>query len=255
MSSKQVFGKLKIGMSCWSDKPWKTVQIASDAGFNCVVIDFEHGGCSISEIEPAAALARALDIILLVRVRSASDIGVVLDCGANGVLLPHVESSEHAVKLAILAKYPKDGKRSLSSTRLQQFSSGINIEEAIVSANRNTFVLAMVESASAVRQINEIVSVPQIDGVVVGSLDLSADLGCPEKYEDPRIHEAHHIVAQVCQRYNKIFGVFWRDSTSIKDMVSLKPDLIITKSDESYFIAAATKEIINIKNKFVSRIE
>ncbi len=237
----------RIGMLCWSGEPWKTVRLAAEAGFNCVVIDCEHGGATAGVVEAAAALARAVDVLLLVRVRSSEDIGTVLDCGAHGVLLPHVESADQAALAAGLAKYPGMGRRSLSSTRLRQLYRGVSLSEAILAANRETLVFVTVESASAVAAVDQIAAVPQVDGIVVGALDLSTDFGSPGEFGAPNVLDAHRAVAKACREKGKRFGAFWQAPILSREIASLAPDLVIAGSDDSHFVRAASKCAVDIR--------
>lgn len=233
-------------MLSWSGEPWRSVQLAADTGFHFIVVDFEHGGAACADVEVAAALARALGIKLLVRIRECSDISTALDCGAHGVLIPHVETAEQAKNYSAFAKYADEGHRSLSSTRLWNFGEKGDWIETVKLANKNSIVIVIVESLGAISQISQIASVPQVDGIAIGSMDLSAELGSPGATESMTILDAMRQAADACHASGKIFAAFWKPSAA-PHIFSLSPDMIIAGSDLTFYYKGAREEISQIK--------
>jgi 4-hydroxy-2-oxoheptanedioate aldolase len=229
-------------------EPWAAVRLASQAGFNAVCIDCEHGCATTQMIEPAGALAAAIGMSLFVRVRSRADVGVVLDCGAHGIVCSHVQTPDEARSWGKLAKYPPLGGRALSSTRLHRRFSDGSLSEKIIKANEQTLVFVTIETPSGLRALDEIAAIQQVDGLIVGPLDLSTELGHPGDVLHPNIVRAHQEVADSCRANGKQFGAFLSGELMSSPVASLNPDLILAGTDSSYLLASASADVRMIRD-------
>ncbi|HVW44314.1 MAG TPA: aldolase/citrate lyase family protein [Amycolatopsis sp.] len=186
-------GGTAVGLACHTGDP-HTAETLALAGFDYLYLDQQHSaGGLASPVEMLRATART-GTTPLVRV-AANDpvlIGRALDAGAEGVIVPMVESAEDARRAAAAAHYPPEGMRSWGPTRS---AFGLGPDPATV--NREVLCLVMIETAAGVAKAGEIAAVPGVHGVYVGPGDLAVSLGLPPA-EGPR-HERHRAaVRDIC---------------------------------------------------------
>lgn len=120
----------------------------------------------------------------------------LLDAGADGVIVPQVSRREDIDQIVQGLRYPPEGQRGYGVAAAHRF--GRAFEAYVREANRSLSLIIQVESAEAVRRIDELVSHPAIDGVMVGPYDLSGSLGMPGRLTHPRVLEACERVIQAC---------------------------------------------------------
>jgi 4-hydroxy-2-oxoheptanedioate aldolase len=139
-------------------------EVVAGSGADFVVVDLQHGATSEAELPGIAAAVTGAGAVPLVRTRSPSfaDVGRPLDLGARGVVVPNVRDAEHAREVVAACRYAPAGGRSIG--RL----SG-DVEQPLV--------IVMVESATALDDLDAVLAVEGLDGVYVGPGDLSLSLG------------------------------------------------------------------------------
>lgn len=186
----------------------EVVEAAAAAGFDLVVLDCEHGPFGVEALAPLIAAAHGAGIHAMVRVAANDEqqIGAVLDCGADGVLVPHVGSGEDARRVALASRYPPSGDRSV---HLSVRAAGYGDKSDYLStADRSVAMLAMVESADAHTRLDEILITDGIDGIFVGPMDLAASLGLAGSPSDPRVVAAASDIISRAQLAGKSTSIF-----------------------------------------------
>lgn len=145
------------------------------AGFDWLCLDLQHGFGTLEDLLPAVHAAELHSVPLLVRPPLCAPwiIGRALDAGCNGVIVPMVNSSEEARAAVSACRYAPDGTRSWGPSRIMLREQDYRAERA----NQNVTCIVMVETRRAVEQLEEIASVPGINGVFVGPSDMAVDLG------------------------------------------------------------------------------
>ena len=154
------------------------VEILAVSDLDFVILDAEHFPFDRSRIDSCLALGKALNFPILVRVpnSSHSEILKVLDAGAIGIVVPHVDSVPKAKEIVKAAHYGSGGRGYAGGTR----SSGRlsrPMSEVIEEAKKRTIVIAQIEEASGVNSIDEIAAVDGLDAVFLGPSDLSLSYG------------------------------------------------------------------------------
>ncbi len=151
-----------------------TAEIMAAQGYDSLTIDLQHGALDYSAALTMLQAVRASGVTGMARVPwlEAGAIMKVLDAGAYGVICPMVNSRAEAEKLVSLIRYPPDGTRSFGPTRVT-FSAGADYG---AKANEEVICFAMIETADAVANLDEIVSTPGLDGVYIGPADLTLGL-------------------------------------------------------------------------------
>jgi len=168
VSADDVRRKWSRGEAChglWSLLPGVvTAEVLARTGPDYVVVDLQHGAATEAELPGLAAAIRAAGAVPLVRTRSPlfADVGRPLDLGAGGVIVPNVRDADHAGEVVAATRYAPAGGRSIG-----RLSGGAD----------EPLVIVMVESATALDDLDAILAVEGLDGIYVGPGDLSLSLG------------------------------------------------------------------------------
>lgn len=174
----------------------RIVEIAGYADLDYVIVDNEHGAINDETLENMVRAGERVDLTVLVRIVENRDsiILKVLDLGADGVLVPHVCTKEAAQAAVQAARYYPDGHRGQMSTGRRAGYGSINSREYLTGMSKEVMVMLMIEDAEGVENIEEIVSVPGIDVIVVGQGDLSQSMGLLGQPNHPDVLEARDRV-------------------------------------------------------------
>ncbi len=181
-------------------------EILADAGFDWLAADCEHSDTSIEQVTNMARAVQGRST-MLVRVRECDTLAIrqALDIGTEGVIVPLIETPEQATHAVRAAKYPPQGVRGYSFGRSNDW--GINFDGYAAAANDRIVVIAMIESALAVENIDAILAVDGIDGVYIGPYDMSGSYGITGQTSHPKIMEARQLVLDACANAGKAAGV------------------------------------------------
>lgn len=192
-------------------------------GFDLYILDAEHGTAGPPE---AAAVVRACEgagLAPLVRPRGpdAKLILQFLDAGMTGIMLPGARSEGDVKRLVEAVKYPPAGLRGIAPVRANGFLLGAEKQEAwIARANRETLVLPQIETKEALERVEEIASVPGIDGFIVGPRDLALAMGFPDGPGHPEIESAIDRVVAVAKRHGLVVGTVAPTGARAKDLAA-----------------------------------
>ncbi|MBT9386645.1 aldolase [Pseudooceanicola sp. CBS1P-1] len=187
----------------------ESVLLARGAGFDFVVIDMEHGPIALGDMAQAAAAARAAGLPLWGRVTgpAAADVARVLDCGASGVVVPHVDSAAQARHVAGLCRFAPRGRRALPGPLPALDYRVVAAGPLCREAEQNTQVIAMIESAAGLSEVEAIAAVPGIDMLMIGSNDLADGLGHRGDLAHPQVRAAFARIAAAARAAGIGFGV------------------------------------------------
>jgi 2-dehydro-3-deoxyglucarate aldolase/4-hydroxy-2-oxoheptanedioate aldolase len=166
--------------------------IAAAAGAEFLLLDMEHSGLGLDTIKSQLAYARGLDLVPIVRVPGPQYqmIAPVLDAGAKGIMVPMVESAETARAIVAATRYPPAGVRGAAfGVAHDDYRPGA-VADKIARANAQTIVIAMIETAKGVDQVEQIAAVDGVDLLWLGHFDLTNSLGIPGQFEHPRFQAA-----------------------------------------------------------------
>lgn len=182
-------------------------EILANTGFDWIAADCEHTDIGI---EGFAAVARSMygrGPVPLVRVRENDTLAIrqVLDIGAQGVIVPLVNTAEDAQKAVDAVKFPPDGIRGFAFFRANDW--GMNFDEYAGRANQETVVIVMIETKEAVDNIDAILAVEGIDGVLIGPYDMSGSYGVIGQTSHPFLLQARRRVVEACQEAGKSAGL------------------------------------------------
>ncbi len=186
-------GKPALGCSLMFPSP-QLVEMLGHAGFDWVLLDCEHGSLSLSDVEVMAMAADAVGITAIARPRSnaAADIAAVMDRGVAGVQIPHIDTKDDALRAVAAVKFGAgDGYRGLAAgTRPDRWGLGAKMPDFVEQANARSLVCVQLESALAIQNAAEILTVPDIDVFFIGPSDLSQSMGFPGNPKAPPVATA-----------------------------------------------------------------
>ena len=184
-------------------------RILQSCGFDFFIIDCEHGSFDYSQVASMVAVAKAVDLPVLVRIPGALREPVLrlMEMGADGLMLPSTDTPELARKLVEYAKYAPMGKRGMSMMRAHNRYIPVPDPVAYMKqANEDTILIAQIESAEGVGNIDEILSIDGIDVAFMGPNDLCCDLGVTGNQKAPEYLECVDKVIAAAKRHGKYCG-------------------------------------------------
>ncbi|MFZ7101440.1 MAG: HpcH/HpaI aldolase family protein [Peptococcaceae bacterium] len=206
------------------------IEMTALAGFDFVFIDTEHTSFSIRDCEVLIRTAEARNTIPLIRIfdKSPQTILHYMDIGAMGVIVPGVESGEEVKNVVNAVKYYPQGNRGLCpTTSAADFGMKATLKDYTKEANNETVVFGIIESKQAVENINDILSVEGLDGVLIGTTDLAQSLGCSGEYNHPEVNEMFEKVVQACLAKNITIGAVIREGEIPKKYFDLGVNMVI----------------------------
>lgn len=205
-------------------------EILADVGFDWLFVDGEHGPLTIHDIE-GILQAVGHRTPCLVRVPAAGEIPIktVLDLGADGIIVPQVNTAEETERIVQWARYAPLGSRGVGLARAHGY--GRRFKEYVETANERTTVVVQAEHIRAVENIESIVKVPGIDAVLLGPYDLSASLGKMGQIDDPAVLSAIDRVTTVCQAAKIPLGYFGVTSSAVQPFIDRGYTLITSGVD------------------------
>ena len=195
-------------------------EIMAMSGIDMICIDNEHYPFSVNTVERIARAAHIHGASVFMRVPGddPARIAQMMDCGLQGIKVPHVESRAQAQAIVDAVKYAPMGTRGFCPiTRAACYGNGMTPEEFARISNENTFVVPQIETKEGVEDIDHILSIPEVDWVPIGPSDLSASYGCPGSYDDPRVVGAIQTVREKSKALGKSGGVMCHSPQAIAD--------------------------------------
>jgi len=211
MLARKIKEKMRRGepsIGSWMSMAHPSIaEILAMAGYDWVVIETEHTAIDVSEVLRLIIAIEQRGSIPLVRLAWNDPIQAkaVLDSGAAGVLVPMVNSKAEAELAVQMTKYPPLGFRGVGLARAQGY--GEQFDAYVKNANADTLLIVQIEHRDAVANIEEILSVPGIDGTFIGPYDLSLSLGIPGQTGHPEVLAAKRKVLEATLAHGLIAGV------------------------------------------------
>lgn len=194
------------------------VEIMAGEGFDFIVVDMEHTAIDIRSFHDAALAVKGTGCDIFARLTSCDpdQAKKVLDNGANGIIVPSVNSREDAQRAVSIAKFPPAGVRGASLCRATDY--GKNFTQYFDAHNDDVMVVVMLEHIAAVDNLDEILTVPGIDATFIGPYDLSVSLGIAGQLEHPGLLDAQKKVIEACKTHDVPVGmhVVPVDNTELK---------------------------------------
>ena len=237
-------GELAVGIGLRQARTVDIGPIMKSCGYDWLFIDMEHNTMTLDTAAQISVAAQAAGITPVVRVHALAlhDATRVLDGGALGVVVPHVDTPERAAEIVDWCKYPPIGHRSITGALPQLGFEATPIPEATAAINAATLVVVMLETPLAIDNASAIAAVPGVDALLVGTNDLTIEMGIAGQIGHERVAAAYEKVLGACQAhgtYAGLGGVYRPDL--MERYIGMGFRLVLAGNDLP-FMAAAAKE-------------
>ncbi|MFQ5958662.1 MAG: HpcH/HpaI aldolase/citrate lyase family protein [Alphaproteobacteria bacterium] len=208
-------------------------------GFDSLTVDTQHG---LVDYSSAVAMLQAIsttETVPMARVPWLEP-GIVmkmLDAGAYGIICPMINSRDEAERFVGACRYAPEGYRSFGPTRALLYAGA----DYAAHANETVLAIAMIETAKALDNLDDILATPGLDGIYIGPSDLSLALGCTPKLDptEPRALEAIETILKVAIRHGVAPGIHCQTPAYARRMIDLGFRLVTLWSDNGLLGAAA----------------
>jgi 2-keto-3-deoxy-L-rhamnonate aldolase RhmA len=212
-------------------------------GFDFVVFDQEHAPLGPDAIDLMVLAARASNIAGIVRVGDPSDANIlsVLDCGASGVLVPHVATVEKAEAIVSACRY-RSGHRGFANTTRAGGFGQVSFSDHMDVQDSEVACIAMIEDVDALKEIDGIVRVKGLDALFIGRGDLTAALGAPSM-TSPETHEIVAPIMDAARAADMPVIMLCPDRADSIAMAKLGASAFMASSDYGFLISAARQAL------------
>lgn len=219
-------------------------KIMSTCGYDWLFIDMEHNSMDIDIASQISVAAQDAGITPIVRVPDFAHHHAtrVLDCGAMGIVFPHVDDATTAQRLVSNCLYPPNGHRSMTGVLPQLDFKQKPIAEVAKLINDSMLIVIMLESPEAISNVDSIAAVEGVDVILIGTNDLCMEMGIPGDYNNPKVKEAYRKVIEACKKHGKtpgMGGVYNEELMS--EYIGMGMKFILSGSDLSFMMQSASQ--------------
>ena len=198
-------------------------EVMCEAGFDWLCIDIEHSQINIDNLLNLIIAIQGKKMKAYVRVGSndPSTIKRVLDSGADGIIIPQINTVDEAKRAIKNVRYSPMGERGLGLARAQGY--GFNLENYLKGKARNIELIVQIEHYKGIKNLHQILSLEGLDGSFLGPYDLSASIGIPGKFDSKKFKDLVTEYNDVTSKFTKKKG-FHVVSKNIEDVTQKKSE-------------------------------
>ncbi|NLJ49531.1 MAG: hypothetical protein GX428_08105 [Candidatus Atribacteria bacterium] len=234
-------GKIVVGSEVNEVRSPAIAEIYAAAGLDFIVVDMEHTSFTISEASQIYRMARNCGIAPIVRI-PVIEYEVIcrnLDQGARGIVVPRITSSEEILQVIEIMKYPPKGKRGLypGGTAVGYYPT--TPADFIQDQNESTLLIVQIENHQAVQNLDSILSIPEIDVILIGPADLSLSIGHPCEFFDEDVLSLMKKVIHKCRNFKVPSGVAYADPNLAKSWIPEGVQFFWVNSDINMLLTGA----------------
>ncbi|RMF92241.1 MAG: 2,4-dihydroxyhept-2-ene-1,7-dioic acid aldolase [Nitrospinota bacterium] len=245
---KSIWASGGVVVNGWLSIPSSfSAEVMAHQGFDSLTIDMQHG---VVDYQVAVTMLQAISntpAVPLARVpwNNPAYLMKILDAGVYGVICPMISTREQAEALVQACKYPPQGYRSYGPVRASLYAGADYAEHA----NEEILVIPMIETAEALKNLDDILSVPGVDAIYVGPSDLSLALGCRPRLDqtDPPVVEAQKKIVEACKRHGVVAGIHNSTAQYALRMIEEGYQLVTLASDSRFLAAKAAEEVAAVR--------
>ncbi len=249
---KSIWARGEAVVNGWLSIPSAfSAEVMAHQGFDSLTVDMQHG---VIDYQVAVTMLQGISTtgaMPLARVpwNDPARLMKILDAGAYGIICPMVNTREEAEALVRACKYPPRGYRSWGPVRASIYAGADYGDHA----NDDIVVMPMIETAEAMKNLDEILSVPGVDGVYVGPSDLSLALGLKPRLDqtDAPVVEAQQKIVEACKRHGVVAGIHNSTATYALKMIAAGYQFVTLASDSRHMAAKAAEEVAVVRKSGV----
>ena len=238
-------GGLALGVGLRQSRTVDVAKAMKTAGFDWLFIDMEHNAMSIDTATNIAVAAQDAGITPILRVPGFEHhhASRALDCGAQGIVFPHVDDAATAKQLASYCRFPPAGKRSMTGALPQLDFAKHPLGEMADALNKACITVMMIESPQGVEEAEAMAALDGVDVLLIGTNDLCFEMGIPGQFDHPKVKEAYAAVIDACRKHGKhpgMGGVYSPDLA--KGYIGMGMRFILAGSDLAFMMAGASQQ-------------
>ncbi len=236
-------GEVVLGLSVRMVRSGEIAKVAKACGHDWVFIDMEHAPITLEKAAEISIAALDTGITPIVRVAGHEQFHMarVLDSGAMGVVVPHVNTAEEARHAVACCRFPPVGHRSVAGGYAQLGYGSLPAKEATQTLNKNTLLAVMIETPESVENVEEIAAVDGIDVIYIGSNDLLMEMGLPGQFDGKELEKAAQRIIDASLANGKFPGIGGiRDAEMATKFVRMGSRFLTTHSDFAFLMEAAS---------------
>jgi 2-keto-3-deoxy-L-rhamnonate aldolase RhmA len=222
-------------------------ELIGNLGFDYLWIDTEHTAIDLYCLQQHLIAARAAGVSAIVRVpwNDAVRVKPILEMGPDGIIFPMVNSYEEAKKAVESCMYPPKGVRGFGPRRAIQFGN-LDVQDYLNDVDGKLLKFVQVEHIEAVRDLERILTITEIDGLVIGPCDLAASMGKIGKWDDPEVLNIIKLVINKVRSVGKPIGVSYGACTyeDIQGWRDRGVDMLSIAADTDLLLVGA-KQLLN----------
>ena len=180
--------------------------MSNNSKFEWLVVDKEHGQFNVSSLKDLCRAIEINDTLPFVRISSyeRDEIQTVLEAGFCGIIFPNITSAKQIKKLIMHSKWPPHGDRGVGYSRANNHGENFDLYKKF---SKKIICVAMIENIQAVNNLEDILSVSQLDGIFIGPYDLSASVGLPGDFKNLKFVKAMKQIKTLSKKYKKPMGI------------------------------------------------
>ena len=226
-------------------------QILKLAGCEFVLYDMEHTGLGFETLKSQVAACRGLGIAPMARVPRGEYhfLARALDVGAQGVMVPMVDSEAQARSIVEATHYPPKGRRGAAFGFSHDDYMPGSPQDKMKAADANTLVIAQIETERGVEAVDAIAAVDGIDVLWVGHFDLTNFLGIPAQFEHPTYVDAVKRVVAAGRKQKKGLGFMPTDETWARQYKQLGFNMLAAGTDPGILMAGVKAILQSVGEK------
>ena len=211
----------------------QVAEMLAMSGVDFIGIDIEHSTISQEQSQRIIAACHDKGVRCMPRIATHNQEAIkqLLDSGADGIIVPTVDTPEQVEKLIEWIKYPPLGKRGYGIARAQDY--GHNFNEYTSQWNNSSSLIIQIESITAVENIEKLLQFDEVDGAMIGPYDISGSLGIPGQIDHQNVKDAGRVVVEACRKYGKSCGTqdINPTSSSVKEAFGSGYTFVVLASD------------------------
>jgi len=225
-------------------------RLLKESGFDFFIIDCEHGYFDFSAVARTISVARGIGIPVMVRIPEPRREVILkyIEMGTNGLLLPQAEKVEQARALVTYSKYRPMGNRGVSLTRPHTGFRKIKADDYVKMANVSILLLLQIESPEGVENVEDLLSVDGIDGVMVGPNDLTMSMGILGQRTHPDYLVAIERVINAANKKKKFSGIHLSSMDELKEMILKGMQINLWSSDVGLLMSSARQGLEKLRS-------
>ena len=242
-------GKTVVGTMVVEMRTAEIARMLGASGFDFIFVDLEHSSYGLETFTDIVLAAKSVGLVCLARIGDPQYhlIARTLDAGAQGLMIPRVETEETVTNILKFAKYPPWGERGFGVRSIVSNYENMPVSDRMVEQNEDTMIILQIERKKAVEDIEKLVSVKGVDAAIIGPQDLSISLGHPGDHHHPKLMEAVKRVVDACEKCGVASGLHTANMEDMLFWARSGMRMLTFSSDSALLQSAASHAVGEIR--------